>query len=92
MRWRGKYALKPRLHPPSKWPVIDLVEDTASSCMVDAEHRFDGSCLAAVIQWSGRSVGVDVADLFERYSAISPAGASRSCEPPPAPPNGAVKW
>ena len=35
-----------------------------------AEHRFDGSCLAAVIQVGGRSVGVDVADLFRHYPAV----------------------
>ena len=35
-----------------------------------AEHRFDGRCLAAVIQVGGRSVGVDVADLFRHYPAI----------------------
>ena len=60
--------------PPSRWPVMDLVELTASRLGVVAEHALHGNGLDGVAQRRGGAVRVDVSDLF---AAATPRVAQR---------------
>ena len=61
---------------PSRWPVMDLVELTASLLGVLAEDLLDGHGLEPVADGRGGAVGVDVVDLLRLRC---PASLRRCC-------------
>ncbi len=74
--------------PPSKWPVMDLVELTAKLGGVRAEDLLDGQGFQPVVVEGGGAVGVDVVhllgpDVGVRQSVLHDT-RRRRWHPPPA--------